>query len=198
MKNAIYASIYHAVSTDEEPQHQYCPKGSSSWCFYQASIAKNITPGLHKTNVGTPINKLAFSKIRPLYERLTDDSLLLRCSRCLTQNANECLHSIIWNRCPKEVFVSKTRIKIAASISICEYNFGQRRTVSEILKQLGLLVGESTISIAKKRDETRLVIGLEKATEKFKNARRIMALAQNRREEVLLENEGLMYSPGMF
>lgn len=198
MKDAIYASIYHAVSTDEEPQHSKCPQGSTSWCFYQRELCKNKTPGPHATNVHTPLNKLCFTKILPLYERLTEESLLIRCSRCLTQNANESLHSIIWSKCPKEVFVAKSRVKIAASIAICEYNVGTRRTVAEIMKQAGLPIGMTSLSIAHKRDTKRLAKGVEKATEKFKHARRIMALAQSRTEEMHIESQGIMYGAGMF
>lgn len=32
MRNAIWATYYHYSSTDENPQHQYCPSGEESWC----------------------------------------------------------------------------------------------------------------------------------------------------------------------
>lgn len=35
MKRAIMATLYHYSSTDEKPQHKFCPKGRKSWCFYQ-------------------------------------------------------------------------------------------------------------------------------------------------------------------
>lgn len=198
MKDAIYASIYHAISTDEEPQHSKCPKGESSWCFYQAAIARKKSPGSHEANVNTPLNKYCFEKILPLYERLTEESLLTRCARCLTQNANESLHSVIWSKCPKEVFVSKTKIQIAASIAISEYNLGTQRTVVEILQNLGLLIGQITLTIAKKIDARRLKQGSEKETAKFKEVRRKIAAAQSKQEKIILEAEGASYGPGMF
>ena len=41
MRDAIWASLFHCVSTDESPQHGRCPAGPNSWCFYQKSIATN-------------------------------------------------------------------------------------------------------------------------------------------------------------
>lgn len=198
MREAILASIYHAVSTDDNPQHAYCPKGKSSWCFYQAAKANNKLPGLHKKNVRTPLNKICFDKILPLYERLTEESLLTRCARCLTQNANESLHSVIWSRCPKEVFVSKARVQVAAAVGVCEYNLGTKRTVVELLKNLGLSPGHTTLDIANKIDERRLTQGSKKATKKYKEARRKIASAQSAREKIILEAEGPSYDPGMF
>lgn len=198
MREAIFASIYHAVSTDEKPQHSYCPKGKSSWCFYQAAKANNKLPGSHKKNVNTPLNQLCFDKIQPLYERLTEESLLARCARCLTQNANESLHSIIWSKCAKEVFVSKTRVQIAAAIGVGEFNLGTKRTVVELLKNLGLTSGQTTLEIANEIDKRRLTQGTKKETEKYKKARRKIATAQIAREKLILEAEGSSYDAGMF
>jgi hypothetical protein len=33
MQRAIFAIPYHSVSTDENPQHSFCPDGEESWCF---------------------------------------------------------------------------------------------------------------------------------------------------------------------
>ena len=32
MINDIQAIFHHSISTDENPQHSYCPKGEYSWC----------------------------------------------------------------------------------------------------------------------------------------------------------------------
>ena len=144
------------------------------------------TPGPHTTFVKTPLNALCFEKALPVHENLTDDELFLRCSRSLTQNFNKSLHSVIWSRCSKEVYVSKNRVKLTASLTISEYNAGTKRTIIEILRNLGLPNGQNTKSIA------------EKATEKIKAARRAITLAQMRREEELAEREETLYGVEMF
>ena len=35
MKNAVFASINHMSSTDEQPNHLLCPAGEHSWCIHQ-------------------------------------------------------------------------------------------------------------------------------------------------------------------
>jgi len=34
MRKEIYATLYHKISTDEEPQHEKCPVGENSWCSW--------------------------------------------------------------------------------------------------------------------------------------------------------------------
>ncbi|KAJ4444970.1 hypothetical protein ANN_06769 [Periplaneta americana] len=40
MKSAIYATLFHSISTDEKPQHGNCPVGTESWCYYQSAVAQ--------------------------------------------------------------------------------------------------------------------------------------------------------------
>ncbi|EFN77635.1 hypothetical protein EAI_00059, partial [Harpegnathos saltator] len=35
MKNDIWATLFHKLSTDEKPQHEKCPPGEDSWCTWQ-------------------------------------------------------------------------------------------------------------------------------------------------------------------
>ncbi|GFX26275.1 uncharacterized protein TNCV_948741 [Trichonephila clavipes] len=136
MKTAIYATLLHSISTDAKPQHSKCPAGENSWCFYQSAIANGEKPNNHKLNVGTPINEKFLTKILPIYQRLASNELLERCIRCGTQNANESLHSMIWAKCPKEIFVNKRRVKRAVTEAVCEYNKGTVRTIVETQKAL--------------------------------------------------------------
>ena len=55
MCEAIFATFFHAVSTDEEPHHTHCPEGADSWCLYQRALAKGEEPGSHHNSVGTPL-----------------------------------------------------------------------------------------------------------------------------------------------
>ena len=80
MRDAIMASVYHVFSTDEKPQHHLCPKGPSSWCFYNAAEAKDAVPGPHSIFRHTSLDKnLLGEHILPVYRRLTDDALIKRC-----------------------------------------------------------------------------------------------------------------------
>ncbi|GFT52485.1 uncharacterized protein TNCV_14641 [Trichonephila clavipes] len=96
----------------------------------------------------TPINEKFLPKILPIYQRLASNELLERCIRCGTQNANESLHSMIWAKCRKEIFVNKRRVKRAVTEAVCEYNKGTVRTIVETQKALGVATGGSTKQLA--------------------------------------------------
>ena len=42
MMKGIMATYYHLISTDEQPQHYFCPTGVDSWCEYNAVQAENL------------------------------------------------------------------------------------------------------------------------------------------------------------
>ena len=54
------------------------------------------------------------------FTRLSDTKLLQRCLKGLTQNANEAISSLLWSRCPKRVFCSKTKLKAWAAVLVIE------------------------------------------------------------------------------
>ncbi|GFT21988.1 uncharacterized protein TNCV_4022021 [Trichonephila clavipes] len=112
------------MSTNQKPQHKKCSSGIDSWCFYQSSLARGKKPGFHKDWVKTPINEEYLPKILPIYQRSASSELLSRCVRDLTQNSNEALHSMIWNKCSKENSASRSRVLTAVSSAISEFNVG--------------------------------------------------------------------------
>ena len=102
MRKAVYASIHHCYSTDAYPQHQYCPEGADSWCFYKRGIANGDNMYDHSTRIHHALDFQRLHRhLAPIYERLTDFSLLARCKQHLTQNANESFHHTVWTRCSK-------------------------------------------------------------------------------------------------
>ena len=46
MRNAIWATFYHKISTDEHPQHSFCPPGTS-WCKYRVAEASKELQDCH-------------------------------------------------------------------------------------------------------------------------------------------------------
>ncbi|KYN10832.1 hypothetical protein ALC57_17032 [Trachymyrmex cornetzi] len=41
MRNDIWTTLYHKISTDEVPQHDKCPSGADSWCSWQKAKASD-------------------------------------------------------------------------------------------------------------------------------------------------------------
>ncbi|KAJ4425603.1 hypothetical protein ANN_27799 [Periplaneta americana] len=118
MKNAIYAILHHCRSTDEKPDHRKCQKGEDSWCFFNRALARNERPGCHVDNVHNPLRGTIITKVIPEFQSLASNELLDRCLEGRTQNDNEALHSLIWSKCPKEVFVTKQRVTICVRLSV--------------------------------------------------------------------------------
>lgn len=155
MQQAVKASLYHCSSTDKSPNHQLCPKGNSSWCFYNKALALRQKPRSHQSMI-VRLNEKVFKTILPLYERLSEPDLLERCLRGGTQNANESLHAHIWRKCPKEVFVSRKRIYVAVVNAVMEKNCGilKSQTMKASIRKESLTdVGKE---IYESMDRTRL------------------------------------------
>ena len=143
------------MSTDEEPLHSKCPPGSDSWCFYQKAMAKGETPGPHKDNIKTPLRKQVAETMEPTYNRLSNRDLLERCMRGATQNKNESLHHVIWNRCPEEKFLGRKRVQASVAFGACQFNKGMN-TTADILKYLGVTVTEKVKQRVRSKDNERL------------------------------------------
>ncbi|RUS69872.1 hypothetical protein EGW08_022368 [Elysia chlorotica] len=123
MSKAIWASFFHSISTTDQPQHDNCPTGADSWCFYQRALTKQpFEPSVHEQS--TFLNSDVAPHVRKVYERLTDPELLGRCLLGKTQNTNESLHSVIWAKCPKHTFSGLNRVKIGVTLAAGEFNMG--------------------------------------------------------------------------
>lgn len=132
MHTAVWATYYHVTSTDEKPNHSFCPHGPYSWCKYNAAIAKNEPPPKSRYNLPYAVS----NALRPVYERLSDKKLLQRCQRGKTQNANESLHSIIWSLVPKEKNASLFAVEAAVAEAVMRFNLGSHQSSSHILSEL--------------------------------------------------------------
>jgi hypothetical protein len=94
LRKKIFMSFYHAASSDEVPNHDDCPTGVESWCFWQRAMALKQTPPSHTGKSSCFLSEVVLAeKVKPIYERLTSDSLLERCLSGMTQNANESIHA---------------------------------------------------------------------------------------------------------
>lgn len=134
MHNAVWATFYHITSTDERPNHSFCPHGLTSWCKHNSAMAKNEPPPKSRYNLPEAVS----SALRPIFERLADKKLLQRCMRGQTQNANEALHSVIWSLAPKDKNASLFAVEAAVAEAVIRFNLGTHEASSSILKELQL------------------------------------------------------------
>ena len=59
-----------------------------------------------------------------IYKRMSDAHLIKRMEKGKTQNSNECVHSVIWSRCPKTVFIGKHKLHGATASAVAVFNEG--------------------------------------------------------------------------
>nr|XP_042908183.1 uncharacterized protein LOC122271327 [Parasteatoda tepidariorum] len=191
MKNAIFASLYHCTSTDKSPKHMKCPEGSESWCFFNRAKAESRKPPSHK-NMKTTLKEDIVAKILPVYQRLSCNELLQRCTSGKTQNANESLHSVIWQQCSKDVFVTKKRLEMATTNAVSQFNMGSVSTVVAKNKE------HVSVDIAIKEDNRRIKQSSRRNSLDYKQRIKNKKFIKKNKENKCKKAEGVTYCAGAF
>ena len=193
MQAAVKAILYHSVENeDREEQHQYCPKGTESWCRFQRDKVNNTDT--YSSSNCLPARFLP--KLKPTFDDLSSTDLLSRCLDGYTQNANESLHSMIWSRCPKTKSFGMQQVQFAVSSAICEFNSGAKFHTS-LLESMNVPPGTYTTLLCDNLDKQRVYHAERKSGDKFKKRRK-----QLRRQRKGLEDtnsqKGVTYKSGEF
>ena len=195
LKRRIFAILFHLSSTDENPKHQHCPTGPNSWCFWQRALAKSIKPGSHNDHetVPTDIGK----RMVPIFQRLSEESLLQRCTRRGTQNQNESLHNLIWRLCPKINFAGRKTIETSVLLSLCQFSMGA--TFKESLcKVLGIIPGEFLKEGTRRKSIKRLSKAEVANSEAARKRRKQLKYKRSSQEQKTKTSEGETYAAGAF
>ncbi|ELU15012.1 hypothetical protein CAPTEDRAFT_207745 [Capitella teleta] len=135
MKKAIWAIWKHRGD-----DHQDC----LDWCASkQGKPVKNVLP------------KFVVDAIKPVFEALTKDDLLKKCLHGGSQNPNESFHHLIWERCPKTVFVGRRRLELGVFDAVLVFNGGESERL-KVLKNLNINPGHHAIKFAFGVDTNRI------------------------------------------
>jgi hypothetical protein len=172
MHKDVLCTLLHHTSTDETPRHRFCPPGDeeNGWCFFNNAVAKGEQPGPHADNMTFSLAPAVTNEMRPVYMRLSDNELMERCRRGKTQNPNEGLHSLIWRRCPKTVFVGRKRIEEATASAVGYSNKGTT-FIQDMMKNMGIRPSHIGDEVLKDIDEIRIKKSQLKATEEAQRRR---------------------------
>ena len=74
---------------------------------------------MEKTTISLAICK---KKIEHVFRDLGSDELLKKCLYGRTQNANEAINQIIWQKCPKRVFVERFTLECGVASAVIYYH----------------------------------------------------------------------------
>ena len=134
MKKGIGAVLYHCSDIEnEQERYKCCPRDQGSWCKWWSDKLKYK----NKLNLPPAITKL----LDPVFRDLSSDQLLQRCIHGQTQNANEAFNHILWQKCPKQVFVGRDTIQLSLYSAVINFNIGFSG-IMQVLRTLGLSISK--------------------------------------------------------
>ena len=189
MAKAIWASVCHRASTDDNPRHEYCP--TNSWCHYHKSTPAN--PYKHHDSIPKPI----FDLLVPIYRDLADKPLLLKCEKGATQNRNECFNKLVWSYLSQTEFAGASVVHIAVALAVIHFNHGFT-TFEHLLTAMNYPVGDCTRSAFQELDDSRLRNSQSKCTTAAKARRKRLRRIKKDFEDDHAEGKGQTYGSGAF
>ncbi|KAL8606449.1 hypothetical protein ACOMHN_015538 [Nucella lapillus] len=193
MYRAVWASYFHVTSTDEEHNNLFCQEGSESWCFFQRATADGVAPRPHTKSWPLDVAEA----IRPVYERLSDRTLLSRCLHGWTQNDNECFHSLLWNLCPKVRWAGHRTVQTSLALAVQTFNKGAS-TCTDFLKKIDITPSQSVIDSVERRDIQRVKDASRKSSVREKKRRKTIDEAKRAEAEARRRRDGDNYGAGKF
>ncbi len=194
-RRRIMAILFHLSSTDDSPKHVHCPEGASSWRFWQRAKAKVDVPGVHKEHNTLPPD--IGSRLVPVFQRLSDEKLIQRCSRKKTQNPNESLHQLIWKICPKSIYVGRRTLSTAVALATCQFSMGATFKVL-LFNLLGMEAGQSVKRYLNEKDAARVKLAEKASSEVAKKHRKKLKYQKIKIDQNTKKDEGETYGAGLF
>lgn len=191
MRNEIYATLDHKLSTDDRPRHERCPRGETSWCSWQKAQATG-EDFVHKP----PLSEQVYKAILPIYGELSSDDLLTRCLGGFTQNSNESLNATVWSMAPKSFSSGKHVLDTAVYIAAGIYNNGLS-SVMKIMEQLGLTIGPNCYNFCVEADARRIKFSEKSLTDGARETRQSLKSARKEEEDSNMDKDGQMYGAGI-
>ena len=187
MKTEILAGLFHCLKLPNKERHQFCPP--NSWCKYKK--------GLPCPNKPHHLDKVFEEHLCKIYDRLTDSALLARCLPGYTQNANESINSLVWNKCPKHKWHGRRRVQLAALSAALHFS-GGASAKHAIMEKVGLTVSDTAKMEARRRDSERIKQAEKRVQDQHKKYRVARRQAKQHDEDLRIRGEGVTYAAGAF
>ncbi|GFV94268.1 uncharacterized protein TNCV_1137231 [Trichonephila clavipes] len=184
MRQVIWAIFLQKLSTDEYPQHGFCPIGKDSWCGFKKAEASDKSYK-HKNSLLVSV----VEAMRPIFRDLSHPDLLKKCLHGKTQNPNESFHNVNWSRVPKATFVQIETLSLAVYDALCSYNDGNVSKLN-MLQTMGVEPGEFSVSAMKLLDRERLMKAIYAFSERSKKIRKDKRRKRMKEEDNIKKNKG--------
>ncbi|KAK3770056.1 hypothetical protein RRG08_043214 [Elysia crispata] len=184
MQQDIRAILPHIASTAQKPNHTLCP--TDSWCKYKND------PEAYKHKNGLPDSVVEC--VKPILEDLADENFLKKCLHGKTQNNNECLNKLIWDRCSKEYYAEKETVEQAVYSAVAYFNDGAV-SITKLFEKLGF-PGSYTLNGCIARDRARITQSAKQCSDRAKKRRKAIRAIKKGFRDTTEAKEGDMYSDG--
>ena len=136
--------------------------------------------------------------LKPIFRRLSDCAVLLRCLPGYSQNQNECLNSVVWSKAPKHKFKGPKAIEMAGMSAVLQFDCGQSGR-QEVMELADIPHGHHTVQGSDKKDRKRVYGATRDANEVQKHIRIAKRQAKLVREQEAVAKEGSpSYASGAF
>ena len=194
MKNGVKVSLFHRMSSDDKPIHQYCPE---SWCKYNVQKYNGVAESDITYKHRCELKPVYGQQLIPLYERLSRPDLLERCKDLHTTNANESFNGQVWRRVPKYLPTSPQILETGVAMSVLEFNYGSRG-IGHIFRNLGISTGyyfDQFISMSTKKRRLCSIRHSSHATKKRRIDKKLFAAGIADTQQ---QKEGTVYASGGF
>lgn len=169
MKKATGAILYHCTdSPDAAYRHRFCPRTEDTWCKWQCDQLKGTSK--YKSTISVP--KWIHDIIKPIFTQLSSDELLSKCLHGETQNTNESFNAVVWSRCPKSVFVTKSTFEMAIHSAVLHFNDGTKG-VMDVLSSFGI-AGKITCGKSRVQNGKRVKQMDKKSSTRVKKRRKTL------------------------
>ena len=164
-----YGYLHHFImpQTDATLQDQH--KFALKQRIPGANSMQNLETGKQTNNESKRLFSSRYDILKPIFSRLSSKALLEKCLKVVTQNANESLYLVIWDRCPNSTFYSQVRIESAVTEAVCCFENGAG-SKAFILKAAAMEeVGQHSLPALHKEHHLRQVSASQKIMRKDKN-----------------------------
>ena len=194
MQDAVRATLFHVASSKEQNYHTaYCPKGNDSWCKFQQDQANNTNT--YRPGPGLPLSVIA--KVKPIFQDLSSEKLLMECLHGKTQNHNESFNGTIWDRLPKTKFVTLNQLRFGTYDAVANFNIGRKASVL-VYEKMGMAPGRFMLKGCDRKNRKRLSFSKYQNQPKTKKRRKVIRGKKKQKDDTDKDKEGTVYKAGAF
>ena len=128
-------------------------------------------------------------EIQTVFQDISSDELLSQCLEGTAQNPNEAFNQFVWQRCPKQTFLSKQVLESGVYSSVLTYNDGFI-SLKNVFKKLDSKPGKYFLERTYARDYLRVEKIDKKELKVVKDRRKKLRAIKKGFVDKYRENEG--------